>query len=97
VTWLQTDVGKPWEGDHATRGEFVSFALPRRSIEPEPWIEWDVTAAVNAAAATPAASIDLLVRSEYIGHYTSLVGHTFFGTESKHVSRRPQLLIHYVP
>jgi hypothetical protein len=53
--------------------------------------------AVNAAAATPAASIDLLVRSEYIGHYTSLVGHTFFGTESKHVSRRPQLMIHYGP
>ena len=95
ATWLDTGLGKPWEGDHTTRGAFVSFAAPRRSIEPQPWIEWDVTEAVNAAAATPAATIDLLVRSEYIGHYTSLVGHTFFGTESKDVNRRPQLMLEY--
>ena len=44
-----------------------------------------------------AAAVDLLVRSEYIGHYTSLVGHKFFGTESKDVKRRPQLWIEYGP
>jgi hypothetical protein len=62
-----------------------------------PWIEWDVTPAVNAAAASPAAAVDLLVRSEYIGHYTSLVGHKFFGTESKDVKRRPRLVLEYGP
>jgi hypothetical protein len=97
TTWLDSGAGTPWKGDHATRGAFVSFAAPRRSIEPQPRIEWDVTAAVNAAAATPAATIDLLVRSEYIGHYTSLVGHTFFGTESKDANRRPQLMLEYEP
>lgn len=97
ATWLETGTGRPWSGEHATRGEFVSFARPRRSIEPNPWIEWDVTSAFNAAAASPAASIDLLVRSEYIGHYTSLVGHAFFGAESKDVNRRPQLVLEYGP
>jgi len=97
VTWLDTGAGSPWQGEHATRGEFVSFAMPRRSIERRPWIEWDVTAAVNAAAASSAAAIDLLVRSEYIGHYTSQVGHTFFGTEAKDVSRRPQLWLQHGP
>jgi hypothetical protein len=97
TTWLDTGNGKLWEGEHATRGKFVSFAAPRRSIMPMPWIEWDVTTAVNAAAASPAAAIDLLVRSEYLGHYTSRVGHTFFGTESKDVKRRPQLLLEYGP
>ncbi len=97
TTWLDTGNGKPWAGEHATRGKFVSFAAPRHSITPMPWIEWDVTTAVNAAAASPAAAIDLLVRSEYLGHYTSLVGHTFFGTESKDVKRRPQLLLEYGP
>lgn len=97
ATWLDTGNGKPWAGEHATRGNFVSFAIPRRSITAMPWIEWDVTTAVNAAAASPAAAIDLLVRSEYLGHYTSLVGHTFFGTESKDVKRRPQLLLEYGP
>ncbi|MEI8080442.1 MAG: VCBS repeat-containing protein [Actinomycetes bacterium] len=95
ATWLETGTGKPWQGEHATRGEFVSFAVPRRSTEPMPWIEWDVTLAVNAAAASPVATVDLLVRSEYIGHYTSLVGHKFFGTESKDVKRRPQLWLEY--
>ncbi|MEI6037339.1 MAG: hypothetical protein WCQ91_05380, partial [Planctomycetota bacterium] len=97
ATWLETGTGKPWQGEHATRGEFVSFAVPRRSTEPMPWIEWDVTPAVNAASASPAATVDLLVRSEYIGHYTSLVGHKFFGTESKDVKRRPQLWLAYGP
>ncbi|NDC64389.1 MAG: VCBS repeat-containing protein, partial [Planctomycetia bacterium] len=97
ATWLDAGTGKPWEGEHATRGEFVSFAVPRRSTEPTPWIEWDVTGAVNAAAASPAGAIDLLVRSEYIGHYTSRVGHKFFGTEAKDARRRPQLWIEYGP
>jgi hypothetical protein len=95
ATWLDTGAGKPWQGDHATRGEFISFARPRRSVERMPWVEWDVTTAVNGAAASSAGVIDLLVRSEYIGHYTSQVGHTFFGTESKEVRRRPQLLLEY--
>ena len=95
VTWLDTGAGSPWQGEHATRGEFVSFAMPRRSIERRPWIEWDVTAAVNAAAASSAAAIDLLVRSEYIGHYTSQVGYTFFGTDAKDVGRRPQLWLEH--
>jgi hypothetical protein len=97
ATWLETGTGKPWTGEHAVRGEFVSFARLRRSIEPMPWIEWEITTAFNAAAASPAAAIDLLVRSEYIGHYTSLVGHKFFGTESKDVKRRPQLVLEYGP
>lgn len=97
ATWLDTGTGKPWQGEHVTRGEFVSFAVPRCSTEPMPWIEWDVTPAVNAAAASPAAAVDLLVRSEYIGHYTSLVGHKFFGTESKDVKRRPRLVLEYGP
>lgn len=91
ATWLDTGTGNPWQGEHATRGTFISFALPRRSIEPLPWIEWDVTAAVNDAAEARTVSIDLLVRSEYIGHYTSQVGHRFFGTGVKDVRRRPQL------
>ena len=84
-----------------------SVAIPNENLTSEsvkvdfeivgPATTMSVTTAVNAAAASPAAAIDLLVRSEYLGHYTSLVGHTFFGTESKDVKRRPQLLLEYGP
>ena len=72
----------------------LSFAVAQNAMA-QATATQNVTLAVNAAAASPVATVDLLVRSEYIGHYTSLVGHKFFGTESKDVKRRPQLWLEY--
>jgi hypothetical protein len=94
VSWQARQPGQAWECPHAERGTLVSFAKHRFTVEAAPWLEWDITSAINHDTSTGGA-VDLLLRSEFMGHYTSLVGFKFFGPEWKELRRRPQVRLEY--